>query len=658
MPEPNGRRRRKWWIAGASGAAVLIVAVAVIAGIAIGRSSAAAPIALIPATQAGPNPFTASAASRALPRTSDAVTRKSAQLRTAMPVAKDSHIPVTQGTTPGLYGGSGDRQVCAPEKLTGFLDANPAKAAAWARVLGISPSTIDGYVAALTPVLLNSDTLVENHGYRAGRATAFPAVLQAGTAVLVDAKGVPRVKCNCGNPLSEPTLVSPPSPAGIPWAGYSPGSVIAVQPGHASGSLSLVDVSSGTVYRQPVGAGASEWVAVSYSSSADIGLVDQSDVWTSPDGATWTHVATTPAESIFALAWGDGRWVAVAQHGDTSTISTDILTSTDLRTWAVATTVTGRLRGIAYGDGRFEAAGEPDASYDDSQGLPAVSGTAVVYGSADGIHWGEPSSVPTAGLDGFQAIAYGGGRWTAVAGTTVTAPAVVYSSSDARTWTAGRSFPDQVGSELVYGAGAWLLGAGSDRPFDAQTNSPAANDVILDRSTNGSDWTSSTPAGLTHQLPYALAFGGGRWLIGIQDSTLPNPHHAFLISGISASDDGASWSPVGRVDGPIGALAYGGAPSGAPVASPGSTPSTGVPYCTVDALQAALAAAGSTGTIGSGFVCSGTWAAAPVVHLDTKSETTAVFEFTAKGWAVRDRAAVCSQNVLPPDLVQPACETN
>ena len=28
---------------------------------------------------------------------------------------------------------------------------------------------------------------------------------QAGTAVLVDNHGIPRVKCGCGNPLTEPT---------------------------------------------------------------------------------------------------------------------------------------------------------------------------------------------------------------------------------------------------------------------------------------------------------------------------------------------------------------------------------------------------------------------------------------------------------------------
>ena len=70
-----------------------------------------------------------------------------------------------------------------------------------------TPAGIGAYVDSLTPVVLTDDTLVTNHGYRDGHATTLPAVLQAGTAVMVDTLGVPRVKCNCGNPLTPPELV-------------------------------------------------------------------------------------------------------------------------------------------------------------------------------------------------------------------------------------------------------------------------------------------------------------------------------------------------------------------------------------------------------------------------------------------------------------------
>ena len=95
------------------------------------------------------------------------------------------------GSTPGLYGGTQNNQVCDAQQLVNFLAANPDKGAAWAGVLGIRTSDIPTYVATLTPLLLRADTRVTNHGFSNGHATELQSVLQAGTAVLVDPFGVP-----------------------------------------------------------------------------------------------------------------------------------------------------------------------------------------------------------------------------------------------------------------------------------------------------------------------------------------------------------------------------------------------------------------------------------------------------------------------------------
>jgi hypothetical protein len=80
------------------------------------------------------------------------------------------------------------------------------------------------YIDSLTPVLLRSDTRVTNHGFRDGWATPYQAVLQAGTAVLVDNTGVPRARCACGNPLTPPQAVpTTPTYQGTPWPGFTPG---------------------------------------------------------------------------------------------------------------------------------------------------------------------------------------------------------------------------------------------------------------------------------------------------------------------------------------------------------------------------------------------------------------------------------------------------
>jgi hypothetical protein len=153
-------------------------------------------------------------------------------------VGTDEQIPPVQaggtfeGNHVGLYGGTLNQSSCDREQLVTFLSQNPDKAAAWAGVLGISTTQISTYVGGLTPVLLRSDTLVTNHGFVNGQATVIPAVLQAGTAVLIDDKGFPVTKCYCGNPLTPPTFYKPqwvPRYAGPTWPGFSGTSITIIQ---------------------------------------------------------------------------------------------------------------------------------------------------------------------------------------------------------------------------------------------------------------------------------------------------------------------------------------------------------------------------------------------------------------------------------------------
>lgn len=133
---------------------------------------------------------------------------------------------------PGLFGGTRDNGKCSPAALVAFLETNPDKAAAWAAALDSDPTLrwsggdslavgdIKAYVAGLTPRILAADTRVTNNGFKDGRATPRQSLLKKGTAVLVDDRGVPRVRCFCGNPLLPPeggggggaTLEPTPSP--------------------------------------------------------------------------------------------------------------------------------------------------------------------------------------------------------------------------------------------------------------------------------------------------------------------------------------------------------------------------------------------------------------------------------------------------------------
>jgi hypothetical protein len=242
----------------------VIVAIAAVIGVMIGAiavivlwpdGSGAEAVTLERADVPGDDPFTESVQTDAVPAIEQPALDAADAVRADLPQDETTAVLVATGTAPGLYGGSGDLQVCDADKLVGFLNDNPDKAAAFGDVLGIAPAEIADYVASLTPVVLLSDTLVTNHGFQDGQATAFTSVLQAGTAVMVDRQGVPRVKCNCGNPLTPPQVVptSGWDVQGDAWDGFDEAAVTGVVAGDTVDELTLCDLVTGENYTVPVG---------------------------------------------------------------------------------------------------------------------------------------------------------------------------------------------------------------------------------------------------------------------------------------------------------------------------------------------------------------------------------------------------------------------
>ncbi len=220
---------------------VLAVLVALLGGFVAARAlQAPADVALEPVATAGENPFMPSVGTDSL---------------AVRPVAS------TGGRywagTPGLYGGSGDDAVCDRTQLSRYLGEHPDKAAGWAGVLGLagwSSAEISSYVAGLTPVVLRSDTFVTNHGWSAGAVTSYAAVLQAGTAVLVDGRGSPVTRCFCGNPLSAPMSFGSVSYVGPRWTSFTSTSVTVIEQNVTTENhYTLVDVRTGRGLERPVG---------------------------------------------------------------------------------------------------------------------------------------------------------------------------------------------------------------------------------------------------------------------------------------------------------------------------------------------------------------------------------------------------------------------
>lgn len=101
---------------------------------------------------------------------------------------------------PPTYGGTG-KNACDIEGMIEFFSLNPERAREWARVQGISLKELRPFLESLRPVFLKKNVKLTMFGFSTGRAYGYTAIIEAGTAVLIDDKGMPRVRCACGNPL-------------------------------------------------------------------------------------------------------------------------------------------------------------------------------------------------------------------------------------------------------------------------------------------------------------------------------------------------------------------------------------------------------------------------------------------------------------------------
>lgn len=269
VPPPSQGGNRTGLIAGIAILVVLLIAGGVGAFLLLGGDDdEQAEVFLEPVASTGQDPWTDSVDTHnATSSTTEPAIATTAPRTTVRTAATRS----VGGAWPGLYGGTRNASSCNKEQLVTFLQANPAKARAWARVQGIQVADIPDYVAGLTPVILQRDTRVTNHGFRDGTATRIPAVLQAGTAVLVDEFGVPRVKCNCGNPLTEPTaLTSTPRYTGERWPTFSPANVIRVTVDVQVTNFVLVDVKGGDPIVRPAGTEGQEDAEVTVDDLCDL----------------------------------------------------------------------------------------------------------------------------------------------------------------------------------------------------------------------------------------------------------------------------------------------------------------------------------------------------------------------------------------------------
>ncbi|MEU0970972.1 DUF6777 domain-containing protein [Streptomyces sp. NPDC005917] len=227
----DGQPHQPWWRS-APRIAVLATAVVVAAVLAVvftrpgGGSGKGGEVFLQAADSAGQDPYTESTATK-----SSVAPATSAPAAPAASAEPANEVRGVDGGAPGLYSGTKNSGSCDVDKQIRYFQASPSRNKAFAAQVGVRPSGVPAYLRSLTPVQLRADTRVSAHGYRDGNSTTYQAVLQTGTAVLVDGHGMPRVRCACGNPLTSPVAQkSTPRTTGTAWSAYRPSNVVVVAP--------------------------------------------------------------------------------------------------------------------------------------------------------------------------------------------------------------------------------------------------------------------------------------------------------------------------------------------------------------------------------------------------------------------------------------------
>lgn len=555
-------------------AAIVVVALAVAVGggfwlrslllepeaAADGEDGAPATLRLESATPAGEDPFTASVVSQE--HDADAVFTEVIVARTVeitQQAATDTTTSAAQvpATAPGLYGGSGELSACDPGALVDFLAADDAKAAAWSGVIGIAAESIPDYVAGLTAVVLTADTLVTNHGFAAGAATAHQSLLQAGTAILVDARGLPVVRCACGNPLLPPQLSESAIGAdtiGTAWDGLDLQRVVTVTPAAADvATFTVSDLSTGELVDIPVGARAASadvYVAassnhgqVAYEPEPYVGTLQ-----TSPDGVEWTvALETTP---MLDIATGGGLAVAVGmneQYGGA------IHTSTDGVTWEPAISVIDPLTAVTYGDGTWVAVGNRSFAEEGGEG---DGSSGAIYRSEDAVTWervattdpyqnGELANFGEMLYQSMTSVGYGDGRWIAAATECAyrTCMRVLFTSTDTVTWTRMALDERIVLIDLAHNGQEWGFVGGEPKPNPANNAEIGFPIGAAGTSTDGVTWSVGATAPDRVVLT-GLNPGDGEWLAvdAYVPSTSEDPPPA---GGVYRSTDMLTWELFG-----------------------------------------------------------------------------------------------------------------
>gem|GEM_PF-1267732 len=254
---------------------------------------------------------------------------------------------------------------------------------------------------------------------------------------------------------------------------------------------------------------AGNWYAVAYGNGVFVAVARGSNVAaTSPDGMTWTQQALPTSANWQSITYGGGHFIAIANNSAIAATSPDGITWTQR-----ALPVVAYWRKVTFGAGMFLAVADsgniaatsPDGIVWTQRTLPAsgswascaygngvfvalLSGSSIAATSPDGITWTQRTAIS----GNWDNLTYGNGRFVAVSSANV---AQAITSPDGISWT-GRTLPATAYWQSVsFGNGMFLA---------------TASATVSATSPDGITWTQRTLPSAGNWA--ASAYGDGRFV--------------------------------------------------------------------------------------------------------------------------------------------------
>lgn len=354
----------------------------------------------------------------------------------------------------------------------------------------------------------------------------------------------------------------------------------------------------------------------------------------------WSSSTNVPPGNWYSLAYGNGRWTAVAASG-----TNRMMTSADGVAWttsgltyngAAGGPVDGDWRTVRYANNMWLAAGYNGRIITSTDGLAwsdtgitgllgsenlnslayktgrwvAVGNSSVIVTSTDGLSWSSAGVTGASSSVILRSVTWGSayGRFVAVGDNST----VIY-SSDGLTWTNANVTGVTAGLSLT----SIASGQASNGNFRFVITSPSNTTGSIFSSTNGESWSVGTANSscTSSQRWNSVAFGNGRW-VAVRGAG-GNCDSISSILGIHTSWEQTSggalswWNPVAYGNGRWVTLGNNAAMS---AAEPYLTPTFDTPVPTADGFTVNV----------TNYISSYFWGSSPTVSSGTATWGTAV----------------------------------